>query len=319
MVLYYCPLRPGAWKSFSTPDDSFWCCVGTGMENHTKYGDTIYFHDDRSLLVNLFIPSEVTWAEKGLAVRQETRFPEEDTTHLTMTAKPPVRVALKVRYPGWARSGMTVTVNGQRAPIQATPGSYVTIDREWKSGDRVDVQLPMSLHTEAMPDDPKMIAVMYGPIVLAGDLGREGLDDHQAVRAERPTGRPREDAGHSGAGRRRRVGDVEDRARGRLAAALHDERARAAARGDAHPVLSGRRPALHGVLDRRVAGGMGSAQGRDGRRRRAPQGVRHAHDRRGRRRRRAERARARVRGRQRHRRLLRGPAHARSARRLVQL
>ncbi len=176
MVLYYCPLRPGAWKSFSTPDDSFWCCVGTGMENHTKYGDTIYFHDDRSLLVNLFIPSEVTWAEKGLAVRQETRFPEEDTTHLTMTAKPPVRVALKVRYPGWARSGVTVTVNGQRAPIQATPGSYVTIDREWKSGDRVDVQLPMSLHTEAMPDDPKMIAVMYGPIVLAGDLGREGLE-----------------------------------------------------------------------------------------------------------------------------------------------
>ena len=176
MVLYYCPLRPGAWKSFSTPDDSFWCCVGTGMENHTKYGDTIYFHDDRSLLVNLFIPSEVTWAEKGLAVRQETRFPEEDTTHLTMTAKPPVRVALKVRYPGWARSGVTVTVNGQRAPIEATPGSYVTIDREWKSGDRVDVQLPMSLRTEAMPDDPTMLAVMYGPIVLAGDLGREGLE-----------------------------------------------------------------------------------------------------------------------------------------------
>src|SRR5450759_3522265 len=107
---------------------SFWCCVGTGMENHTKYGDTIYFHDDRSLYVNLFIASQLTWREKGLVVRQETRFPEEDTSHLTVT------------------------------------------------GDRIDIQLPMSLHTEAMPDDPKMIAVMYGPIVLAGDLGREGLE-----------------------------------------------------------------------------------------------------------------------------------------------
>ena len=76
MVLYYCPLKPGAWKSFSTPDDSFWCCVGTGMENHAKYGDTIYFHDDRSLYVNLFIPSELTWKEHGLVVRQETRFPK---------------------------------------------------------------------------------------------------------------------------------------------------------------------------------------------------------------------------------------------------
>src|SRR6202140_4885756 len=81
MVIYYCPLRPGAWKSFSTPEDSFWCCLGTGMENHTKYGDTIYFHDDHSLYVNLFIPSELTWREKGIALRQEMRFPEEEAIH----------------------------------------------------------------------------------------------------------------------------------------------------------------------------------------------------------------------------------------------
>ncbi|HEY2849864.1 MAG TPA: beta-L-arabinofuranosidase domain-containing protein, partial [Gemmatimonadaceae bacterium] len=176
MVLYYCPLKPGAWKSFSTPDDSFWCCVGTGMENHAKYGDTIYFHDDRSLYVNLFIPSELTWKEHGLVVRQETRFPEEDATHLTLTTKSPVRLALKVRYPGWAQSGMIVSVNGKPVSIAETRGSYATIDREWTSGDRVDIRLPMTLRTEAMPDDPKMIAVMYGPIVLAGDLGRDGLD-----------------------------------------------------------------------------------------------------------------------------------------------
>jgi DUF1680 family protein len=175
MVIYYCPLRPGAWKSFSTPDDSFWCCVGTGMENHTKYGDTIYFHDDRSLYVNLFIPSQLTWKEKRLVVRQTTRFPEEDTTHLAITADRPTPLAIRVRYPSWAQ-GVDVTINGKPQLINAERGSYLIIDRTWKSGDTLDVRLPMALHTEAMPDDPKMIAVMYGPIVLAGDLGRDGLD-----------------------------------------------------------------------------------------------------------------------------------------------
>jgi DUF1680 family protein len=176
MILYYCPLRPGAWKSFSTPDDSFWCCMGTGMENHTKYGDTIYFHDDHSLYVNLFIPSELTWREKGIAVRQHTRFPEEEATHLTLTVSQPTRLALKIRYPSWAQRAMTVTVNGARQPVTASRGSYATVDREWKTGDRVDVQLPMSLHLESMPDNAHMVAVMYGPMMLVGDLGKEGLD-----------------------------------------------------------------------------------------------------------------------------------------------
>src|SRR5258706_5991559 len=153
MVLYYCPLRPGAWKSFSTPDDSFWCCVGTGMENHTKYGDTIYFHDDRSLYVNLFIPSELTWKEKGISVRQQTRFPEEEATHLTLTVSQPTTLALKIRYPSWAQRGMTLTVNRSRQAVTGTSGSYVTVDRQWKSGDRVDVQLPMSLRVASMPDN----------------------------------------------------------------------------------------------------------------------------------------------------------------------
>src|SRR2546422_7247165 len=87
MMTYYVPLRPGAFKTFSKPEDSFWCCVGTGMENHAKYGDTIYFHDDRSLYVNLFIPSELTWYEQGVVVRQETRFREEDATDLTLSLK----------------------------------------------------------------------------------------------------------------------------------------------------------------------------------------------------------------------------------------
>ncbi len=177
MMIYYCPLKPGAFKTYSKPDASFWCCVGTGMENHAKYADTIYFHGDDSLYVNLFVPSELTWREKGLVVRQETRFPEEDTTRLTLQPDQPRRLAVKIRYPAWAQSGITVTVNGRNEKVSATAGSYVTLERRWKKGDVVQVRLPMSLRQEAMPDDAKTVALLYGPLVLAGDLGREGLSE----------------------------------------------------------------------------------------------------------------------------------------------
>jgi uncharacterized protein len=177
MVCYYVPLRPGAFKTYSTPNDSFWCCVGTGMENHAKYGDTIFFHDDRSLYLNLFIASELTWRDKGLLVRLETGFPEEDSAKLTFRAQKPVRLAVKVRTPGWLASGMTVAVNGRPEEVKAGPDAYAVFEREWKTGDTVDVRWPMGLRIEAMPDDPKMIALLYGPVVLASDLGREGLTE----------------------------------------------------------------------------------------------------------------------------------------------
>jgi hypothetical protein len=176
MVSYYCPLKPGAFKTFSTPTDSFWCCVGTGMENHAKYNDSIYFHDAGSLYVNLFIPSELTWKQKGVKVRQLTKFPEDDSTSLTIDAASPVQLALKIRYPSWAQSGVTVAVNGSAQKTDATPGSFITIDRQWKTGDRLDVRLPMALHMEALPDDPHIQALLYGPVVLAGDLSTAGLD-----------------------------------------------------------------------------------------------------------------------------------------------
>ena len=171
MICYYVPLKQGTFKTYSAPEDSFWCCVGTGMENHAKYGDTIYYHDEQSLLVNLFIASELNWKEKGLVVRQETRFPDDDGTWLTMKCAKPTRLTLKIRYPSWARAGMKLTINGNEQTVNDKPGSYVSIAREWKDGDTVQVRLPMQLHVEAMPDDPKMIAILYGPIVLAGDLG----------------------------------------------------------------------------------------------------------------------------------------------------
>ncbi|MGD0651457.1 MAG: beta-L-arabinofuranosidase domain-containing protein [Verrucomicrobiia bacterium] len=175
MFVYLMSLKPGHFKTYSTPEDSFWCCVGTGMENHGKYGDTIYFHDSNSLYVNLFIASELTWKEKGLVVRQETRFPEQDRTRLTMKCDKPVKLELKVRFPSWTQSGMTVTVNGRRQSIKSVPGSYVTVERQWRSGDTVEVRLPMSLRLETLPGDSKTVAILYGPIVLAGELGTTNM------------------------------------------------------------------------------------------------------------------------------------------------
>jgi hypothetical protein len=181
MMCYYVPLKPGAFKTYNTPDQSYWCCTGTGMENHAKYGDTIYFHDASALYVNLFVASELTWKDKGLVVRQETRFPEEDGTKLTFVTDTPVHLAVKVRYPAWAKSGMKLTINGQEQQITGRPGSYVTVERDWRLGDMLLVQLPMSVRVETMPDDPKTIALLYGPIVLAGDLGTEGLQDVKRI------------------------------------------------------------------------------------------------------------------------------------------
>lgn len=176
MMAYFVPLKPGHFLVYNTPTDSFWCCTGTGMENHAKYGDSIFFHDDRSLLVNLFVAAELTWAERGLVVRQETRFPEQDTTRLTFACQQPVPLALKIRWPAWARSGIEVAVNGQPIAVAGQPGSYVTIERTWQDADCVEVRLPMSLRIEAMPDDPRTVAVLYGPIVLGGELGTAGME-----------------------------------------------------------------------------------------------------------------------------------------------
>jgi DUF1680 family protein len=176
MMTYYVPLQPGAFKTYSTPEDSFWCCVGTGMENHAKYGDSIYFRSDNTLFVNLFIASELDWKDKGVVVRQETRFPEEDTTRLIFRSQQPVRLALKIRYPSWAKSGVNLAINGISNPVKSGPGSYFTIERTWKNGDRIEIRFPMNLLLEAIQDDPTLVAILYGPVVLAGDLGTKSLE-----------------------------------------------------------------------------------------------------------------------------------------------
>ncbi|MFZ0827761.1 MAG: beta-L-arabinofuranosidase domain-containing protein [Verrucomicrobiia bacterium] len=179
MFVYLMSLKPGHFKTYSTPENSFWCCVGTGMENHAKYGDTIYFHGDNSLFVNLFIPSELSWPEKNLVVRQETKFPESDTTRLDFQAPTPTQLALKIRWPAWAEK-LSVRVNGRKQKISGAPGCYVSLDRKWQNGDRVEIQLPMKLHTEPLPGASNIVAILYGPMVLAGNLGTNGMPNPYA-------------------------------------------------------------------------------------------------------------------------------------------
>lgn len=174
MFVYLMSLKPGHFKSYSTLDNSFWCCFGTGMENHAKYGDTIFAHSDDSLYVNLFIPSELRWKEQGLVVRQETRFPEEETTRLRFELSSPKELTLCIRHPAWT-NGIRILVNGQPQTFSLTAGSYAAVRRTWRSGDVVEIGLPLSLRVEQLPHAPEWAALLYGPIVLAGDLGTEGL------------------------------------------------------------------------------------------------------------------------------------------------
>ncbi|HWT03980.1 MAG TPA: beta-L-arabinofuranosidase domain-containing protein [Pyrinomonadaceae bacterium] len=172
MFAYFMSLKPGHFKTYSTPADSFWCCVGSGMENHTKYNDSIYFHGADSLYVNLFIPSRLTWDEKGLVLEQRTDYPRAGLIELRFAPKRAVTLSLKVRSPQWAGGGLRFRLNGRPLRVESPAGGYAEVRRTWKAGDVLQVTVPMRVRAEAMPDDPQKVAFLYGPLVLAGDLGR---------------------------------------------------------------------------------------------------------------------------------------------------
>ncbi|MGP3982408.1 beta-L-arabinofuranosidase domain-containing protein [Streptomyces sp. KR80] len=178
--IYYTGLAPGAFKQqppfmgpdpdvYSTDYDNFSCDHGSGMETQAKFADTVYAHDDRRLLVNLFIPSQVVWREKGITWRQTTRFPDRSSTVLTVTAGQASH-RLLIRIPSWS-SGARATLNGVALPDRPKPGSWLTLDRAWSTGDRVEVSLPMRTIVAPTPDDPDVQAVLHGPVVLAGAYG----------------------------------------------------------------------------------------------------------------------------------------------------
>lgn len=173
--VYFTPIRPRHYRVYSQPGECFWCCVGTGMENHGKYGAFVYAHDERSVSVNLFIQSEVRWGERGVVLRQETKFPDADSTLLTLQLDRPKRFALNLRHPAWIEGPLRVELNGEPIEVRSQPSSYATIERRWKSGDQLSISLPMRTHVERLPDGSDYVAVLHGPIVLAAKTGTEEM------------------------------------------------------------------------------------------------------------------------------------------------
>ena len=178
-VTYFTPLRPGgrrgvgpAWGggTWSTDYTTFWCCQGTGIETNTKLMDSIYFHNGTTLTVNLFVPSVLTWSQRGITVTQNTGYPVGDTTTLTVSGTMSGSWSIRVRIPAWT-TGATISVNGAVQNVATVPGSYATVTRAWTAGDTVTVRLPMRVIMKAANDNPNVQAITYGPTVLAGNYG----------------------------------------------------------------------------------------------------------------------------------------------------
>jgi DUF1680 family protein len=192
MVCYFMPLKSGLFKVYSTPENSFWCCVGTAFESHAKYAESIYYHNNNGVYINLFIPSQLTWKENGFKIRQETQYPESDKTTIIIENAPKESISLFIRYPSWALSGTLIKINGKKKSVSQNPGSYITITRKWNTGDKIEIRFPMKLRLVPVTGDPDKAAVAFGPVLLAGAMGTEGIGK------EAPFGADQDDfAGHS--------------------------------------------------------------------------------------------------------------------------
>lgn len=174
--VYFTQMRPGHYRVYSQPQTSFWCCVGSGIENHAKYGEMIYAHTDNELYVNLFIPSRLNWKEKKTEIIQENSFPDEAKTQLIINPEKTAAFTLKLRYPVWVKKwGLKVSVNGKDYPVSQDPASYISIDRKWKKGDKVVVEMPMRITVEQLPDKSNYYSIFYGPVTLAAKTGTEDM------------------------------------------------------------------------------------------------------------------------------------------------
>lgn len=175
--VYFTPARPQHYRVYSSPNQAMWCCVGTGMENHGKYGEFIYTHQGDSLYINLFLASQLEWKQKGIRVTQSTTFPEEEKTKLTISTDAPANFVLKIRSPYWVEAGsVKVSINGSKLDLTSEPQSYISINRTWNNGDIVEVELPMHTRIESLPNVPQYVAIMYGPILLGAKTDALNLD-----------------------------------------------------------------------------------------------------------------------------------------------
>ncbi len=174
--VYFTPMRPRHYRVYSQPDMGFWCCVGSGLENHGKYGEMIYAHNDKDVFVNLFIPSPLVWKERSITITQQTKFPFEEKSTFQLKLQKPQKFGLHIRYPSWVRNGkMKVMVNGKDVKLTTDASYYVVINRVWKSGDVVALSLPMETSVEKLPDGSDWVSFVCGPIVLAAATDSTGL------------------------------------------------------------------------------------------------------------------------------------------------
>ncbi|WP_150306831.1 glycoside hydrolase family 127 protein [Planctomonas psychrotolerans] len=177
--VYFTPVRPGHYRVYSAPEDGFWCCVGTGLESHAKLGELVYTRTGGDVEVNLFVASTFEDAELGLTLRQETRFPFEDISRLTVDVAEPRTFGVSIRVPSWASAPITVLVNGEAVDAAAgagSPAGRIRVERAWHSGDVIEVTTPMAARVEPLPDGSPWGAVCFGPIVLAARTGTDALD-----------------------------------------------------------------------------------------------------------------------------------------------
>jgi uncharacterized protein len=184
---YFFPLAAGYWRAYNSAEDSFWCCTGTGAEEFAKLTDTIFYHRGNDIYVNQFIAATLEWKEQGVSVEQVTKFPEEPGTTLKIRSSRPTPRTLHIRIPYWTTSEARVEINGRPLEAVADPGSYLAIRRTWRDDDVVSVHLPMTLRQESLSGDESVTALLYGPMVLAADMGSGPADGPQRVIRGRPT------------------------------------------------------------------------------------------------------------------------------------
>ena len=174
-LVYFTQMRPGHYRVYSQPHTSMWCCVGSGIENHSKYGEMIYAHTDNELYVNLFIPSVLQWKDKKIEIIQENNFPNEAKTEITVNPRRKSRFRLNIHYPEWADEGkVRFLLNNKEIPVVEKDG-YISINREWRKGDKVVMEMPMSVRAEQLPDNSNYYSFTYGPLVLAAKTGTEDM------------------------------------------------------------------------------------------------------------------------------------------------
>lgn len=179
--VYFTSMRPGHYKVYSQPQEGFWCCVGSGLENHGKYGEMIYAHTDKDLFVNLFMSSTLEWKEKKMTLVQNTTFPESENLSISLKLAKAEKFVMHFRYPAWVNKGeMKITVNGKEQVLAVDSISYVSVNRKWESGDVIDIHLPMHTKAEFLPDKSDYVSFVHGPVVLAAATGTANLDGLKA-------------------------------------------------------------------------------------------------------------------------------------------